>query len=192
MVNEIAVDAQTLERYREYLPLLARLHLTPLLQSQLDPSDLVQQTLLQAHQQRHQFRGQSEPELAAWPRTILANNLAGALRRPRRQQRDVALERRLEAELADSSSRLEAWLSSGQSSPSKKAMRHEQLRRLAEALAQLPEEQQRAVELHHLKGRTVPEVAQEIQRSRESVAGLLFRAMKRLRQLLASLDGLDR
>jgi RNA polymerase sigma-70 factor (ECF subfamily) len=187
-VNEIAFDEQTLERYRDYLHLLARLHLNPLLQSQLDPSDLVQQTLLQAHQHRDQLRGQSEPELAAWLRTILANNLAGALRRSRRQQRDVALERSLEAELASSSSRLEAWLADAQSSPSEKAMRHEQLRRLAEALAQLPEEQRLAVELHHLKGRTVPEVAREMQRSRESVAGLLFRAMKRLRQLLASLE----
>ena len=68
-------------------------------------------------------------------------------------------------------------------------MRHERLRRLAEALAQLPGDQRQAVELHHLKGRTLPQVAREMRRSKEAVAGLLFRAMKKLRQLLASLEG---
>ena len=68
-------------------------------------------------------------------------------------------------------------------------MRHERLRGLAEALAQLPEDQRQAVELHHLKGWTLPEVAHEMRRSKEAVAGLLFRALKKLRQLLASLEG---
>jgi RNA polymerase sigma-70 factor (ECF subfamily) len=68
-------------------------------------------------------------------------------------------------------------------------MRHERLRHLAEALARLPEDQRQAVELHHLKGRTLPQVAREMRRSKEAVAGLLFRALKKLRQLLAPLEG---
>jgi RNA polymerase sigma-70 factor (ECF subfamily) len=183
------LDEGALERYRDYLRLLARLHLNPMLRPQLDPSDVVQQALVQAHQHREQFRGQSEPELAAWLRTILANQLAEAVRRSGRRKRDVTLERSLEADLAASSSRLEAWLADDRSSPSEQAMRHERLRHLAEALAQLPEDQQRAVELHHLKGWTLPQVAHEMRRTKEAVAGLLFRALKKLRQLLASLEG---
>jgi RNA polymerase sigma-70 factor (ECF subfamily) len=189
MERGAVLDEGALERYRDYLRLMARLHLPPVLRGQLDPSDVVQQALLQAHQHREQFRGRSEPELAAWLRTILANQLAAAVRRSGRRRRDVTLERSVEADLAASSSRLEAWLTDDRSSPSEQAMRHERLRHLAEALARLPEDQRQAVELHHLQGRTLPEVAHEMRRSKEAVAGLLFRALKKLRQLLASLEG---
>ncbi|MBV9122804.1 MAG: sigma-70 family RNA polymerase sigma factor [Planctomycetes bacterium] len=188
MSEGASLDGPALERYRAYLRLLARLHLSPKLQGKLDPSDLVQQTLLLAYQHRDQFRGQSEAELGAWLRTILANTLAEADRRFRGRTRAVALERSLEAELEASSSRLEAWLIDEQSAPDEQAVRHERLLRLADALDQLPEDQRKAVELHHLLGKTMPEVAREMERSREAVAGLLFRALQKLRRLLASLD----
>src|SRR6266567_797383 len=93
--------AGPLERFRDYLRLLARLQLDTRLQGKLDPSDLVQQTLLKAHQGLGQFRGRSTAEQAAWLRQILANTLANAVRDLARAKRDVALERSLESSLAD-------------------------------------------------------------------------------------------
>jgi RNA polymerase sigma-70 factor (ECF subfamily) len=175
---------RSLERYRAYLRFLAGLHFDARLSGKLDPSDVVQQTLLQAYEKLDQLRGQTEPELAAWLRRILANNLAEAVRQFSRRQRDVALERSLEAALEQSSARLVAWLVTDQASPSEQAIQHEQLVRLADALARLPEEQRRAVELHHLKGCSLVEAAAAMGRSKEAVAGLLFRAIKKLRALL--------
>jgi RNA polymerase sigma-70 factor, ECF subfamily len=173
-----------LERYREYLHLLARLHLDPRLQSKLSSSDLVQQTLLRAHQSIEQFRGQTEEELAGWLRTILAHTVANELCRFRQARRDVALERSLEAALDESSSRLEVWLEADQSSPSEQAIRHEQMLHLAEALARLPDEQREAVEMHHLKGYSVAVIAEQTGRTRPSVAGLIRRGLQKMRELL--------
>src|SRR5262249_30925242 len=110
MTEEAVDSAAALERYRSYLRLLARLHLGPRLQAKLDPSDLVQQTLLKAVQGFGQFRGQGEAALAAWLRQILAHTLANAVRDLTRARRDVGRERSLEADLDASSARLENWL----------------------------------------------------------------------------------
>jgi RNA polymerase sigma-70 factor (ECF subfamily) len=96
-----------LEAFRDQLRLLARAELDARWQGKIDPSDLVQQTLLEAYQARDQFRGKSAAELAAWLRRILAHNLADVVRHYGAATRDVALERSLEASLAESASRLE-------------------------------------------------------------------------------------
>jgi RNA polymerase sigma-70 factor (ECF subfamily) len=179
-----------LEGYRNYLRLLAGAQLDPRLRGKLDPSDVVQQTLARAHEKAGQFRGTTEAERAAWLRQILANQLAAAVRRHLAAgKRDAGRERSLHAALEDSSARLEALLAAEQTSPSDRAVRHEELRRLAEALAALPEDQRQAVELHHLRGLPVEEAARELGRSESAVGGLLRRGLKRLRELMREPTG---
>ena len=172
-----------LDRYRSYLLLLARLQLETRAQQKLDPSDVVQQTLLEAHAKQRQFRG-DDAGLVAWLRRALANNLRDAVRALRRGKRDARREVSIEAAVEQSSARLGDWLAAHHSSPSQKAARNEDLLRMAEALAALPDAQREAVVLHHLQGWSLSEVATQLQRSDAAVAGLLHRGLQQLRRLM--------
>ena len=175
-------------RYREYLRLLTRLQLPGYLAAKVDASDVIQQTMLEAHQAQAQIDALDEPARAAFLRRMLANNLADLVRRYRAEARDVGRERPLEADLQQSSARLEAWLAAERSSPSENAAREEELLNLAQALARLPEDQRRAVESHHLLGLSVEETARELDRSESAVGGLLRRGLKKLRELMHAGD----
>jgi RNA polymerase sigma-70 factor (ECF subfamily) len=173
-----------LERFRQYLVLLARAQLGPQVQGKVDASDVVQQTLLEAHQKRAQFRGAGPGQLLAWLRRLLACTLADTLRTLGRAKRDPARERSLEAALDQSAERLAAWLIAEQSSPSEQADRNEQVARLADALATLPEPQREALVLRHCHGWSVADIGRQLGRTPLAVAGLLKRGSRQLRALL--------
>lgn len=183
MTQDSSGVTQDLERYRPFLVLLARLHWEPSLRGKMDPSDLVQQTLLKAVQTHGQLRAPAGE--AAWLRQILVRELADQLRRFHGGKRNLGAERSLDGALEQSSAKVEAWLAGDNTSPSDCAMREEELLRLSAALTALPEEQRQAIELHHFQGLTIPEVADEMQRSRAAAAGLLRRGLKTIREQLA-------
>jgi RNA polymerase sigma-70 factor, ECF subfamily len=178
------INDEALERFRTYLHLLARAHLHERFRTRIDASDVVQQTLLNAHTRRDQFRGRSDAELAGWLREILKNNLADAMRNLGRAKRDIARERSLDAEVEGSFSRADGWLAVVASSPSQHAQKAEELLRLADALSHLPEPQREAIVLHHLQGCPLAEVAKALHRSTSAVAGLLHRGLKAMRTLM--------
>jgi RNA polymerase sigma-70 factor, ECF subfamily len=180
-----------LEKYRDYLRVLAQVHFDDRLQGKLDPSDIVQETLLKAHNAQDQFSGGSGAELAAWLRKILANSIIDAVRRFTAEGRDVGLERSLEKSFMESSQRLEAMLANKEATPDRQAQWHEQLLQLAAALGRISEEQRTAIELKHLKGMSVKEIGERLGRSEAGVAGLLRRGLKELRVLLADDDSAE-
>jgi RNA polymerase sigma-70 factor (ECF subfamily) len=180
-----AALGELLERYRDYLALLARLQINRRLQGKADPADLVQDTFLEAHRSFARFRGTTEGELVAWLRQILAANLVDLVRRfLGTRRRDVRLERELAKELEQSSRALEMGLVAPHSSPSQQAARREQDVLLAEALARLPDAYREVLILHHLEGLSHPEVAARMGRTIDSVKNLWARALGKLRRSL--------
>jgi RNA polymerase sigma-70 factor (ECF subfamily) len=174
-----------LEAYENYLTLLARAQIGAHLRGKVDPGDLVQETFLEASRQFPNFRGQSEPELLAWLRRILAGQLALAVRKfLGTKARDARLERQLALQLDNSSHALERGIAAPGSSPSHAAASREQTLLLSQALERLPEDYREIIILRHLENLPFADAAQRMGRSEDSVQKLWVRALARLRREL--------
>ena len=95
-----------LEPFRQYLTVLATVHLDPRLRGKLDAADVVQQTLLRAHAALPTFRAVEPAAVAAWLRKILASELADTVKHFHRDRRAIGRERSIEADLDRSASGL--------------------------------------------------------------------------------------
>jgi len=181
-----------LQLYCNYLKLLAATQMDEKLRARLGPSDVVQETLFEAHRDFPGFRGRTEAEFVAWLRQILVNNLARAVEKhiltaKRDVRREVSL-RELGEALDRSSARLESFLADSEASPSSHANRHENMLILANHLAALPADYREVLILRHLRGMPFQEVAQRMERSTGATRMLWLRAIEMLRGLLQKKD----
>jgi RNA polymerase sigma-70 factor (ECF subfamily) len=183
-----ATDTQIeFERFRNYLRFLADIKLDRRLRGRVDPSDIVQETLLRAYDARHTFRGNNSGQRVAWLRQILMRTLLHALRDARCAKRDIAREQRLDALLDQSSCRIEQWLAADESSPSQAVQQAERLLQVAEAIYQLPEPERVAIIGFYWQRVTLADISSELGRTVPAVAGLLHRGVRRLRGRLVDL-----
>jgi RNA polymerase sigma-70 factor (ECF subfamily) len=174
-----------LEVYRNYLTLLVRLQVGKRLRAKLDVEDVVQETFLEAHRSIHRFRGVTTREFLAWLRQIVAAVMANQIRHYYgTKRRDIRLEQALVDDLNRSSMCLDGGLIAPGSSPSQQASRRELAVRLADALAELPEDYRTVIELRQLEDLPFPEVSHRMGRSIDSVKNLWVRALARLRRVV--------
>ena len=177
-----------LEMYRNYLVVLARVHVDTNLQSKTDPSDIVQETFFQAARDFHNFRGQTEAEFVAWLRKILANTGIAMIRRFKNtQSRNIEREHGFEQQLDRSTMAFQELLPARDPSPSQIASRKEDVVVLADGLARLPVEYRDVLVFHHLEGLPISEVAQRMSCSVSAAKGLRTRALVKLRTLMKEL-----
>jgi RNA polymerase sigma-70 factor (ECF subfamily) len=177
--------ADLLGLYRNYLSLLARVHIDANLRAKADPSDLVQETCLMAARDFAQFRGETEAEFIAWLRQILANTGAAMIRRFKgAQSRDIGRELGFEHTLDRSSIALGQLAAAHSFSPSRIASRREAAVVLADALAKLPDDYREVLTLFHLEGLPLEEIAARMGRSVGSIRGLRTRAAIKLRSIM--------
>ena len=178
-----------LELYRNYLSLLAESQLDRKLRARSSPSDIVQETMLEAHRDFRQFRGRSEAELMAWLRRILVNNLARTiemhvLAEKRDIRREVPLER-LNSSVERSTMRLCA-LEGRDETPSAQVEQREKAVILADLMSGLSESHRQVILLRNLQGLKFDEVARHMSRSVPAAKMLWVRAIKHLRQIYES------
>ncbi|XZE52261.1 sigma-70 family RNA polymerase sigma factor [Planctomycetaceae bacterium SH139] len=174
-------------RFRPFLRLLAGMQLDPLLQRRVDPSDVVQQTLLNAHRAASQFRGETDEELAGWLKQILINELARHWRDNLRAKRDVSQEVSIGQAIDASSLRLAKLFSEDNANAESTAASNERALLIGKAMETLPNLQREAIELHYWHQHSLQEIADLQQKSKSAVAGAIRRGLKTLRGQLAGL-----
>lgn len=168
---------------RSYLGLMARAQVESWLRVKVDASDLVQQTLLEAHRDFARFQGGSQQEWLAWLRRILARNAAdfvrqyrGAAKRAVRREVPFATESGMHGGAPEPAAPVET--------PSEEFFHVEEELRISAALETLPPDYQEVIFLRNLQRLPFDEVARRMDRSRPATQMLWFRALKKLRAAL--------
>jgi len=168
---------------------MARARLQPWMNAKVDHSDLVQQTLLEAHRDFERFQGGTYPEWLAWLRQILDHNACDVARQygvagKRAAGREVSLD---ENPGNDSQSPGFHLASPGQS-PSQIAMHNERELLLAEAMDRLSDEHREVIILRNIQRLAFAEVAAQLGRTRPAAQMLWMRAIQNLKSLLATAE----
>ncbi len=181
-----------LSLYANYLKIIAQTQLDRRVRRRVSPSDLVQETLLEAHRDFGEFRGDTDAEFVGWLRQILVHNLIRVSEKHlQADKRDVRREvylQRLHASVEQSNSRFEFVLADKIGSPSSHAGRNERLRLLADAVADLAPDQRQVILLRHIEGLQFADVALQMERSAGACRMLWIRAMDQLRLKLQGME----
>jgi RNA polymerase sigma-70 factor, ECF subfamily len=174
-----------LQFYFNYLTVLASTQLDRRLRRRLNPSDLVQETLLAAHRDFESFRGNTPQELVGWLRQILINVLHGAIaRHVKAGKRDIRREISID-EIGNgvdrSAANLASLLPAPVSNPSGKLQAQERAAELADHLAMLRPDYREVIVLRNLQGLSFDEIAIQMERSAGAVRMLWLRAIDRFK-----------
>jgi RNA polymerase sigma-70 factor, ECF subfamily len=174
------------EHYRRYLQVLTARKLPADLQAKISPSDVVQDTLIDAFRGFGQFGGQTRFELRAWLRQILVHNLADVSRQYRETaKRQVAREETITG--GDDSRPAQndpaCW-----DTPSAHAICREVTQQVERALAEMPDDYRRAILLRSRDRLSFAEVGTQLNRSAEAARKLWATAILRLQQRLENPD----
>jgi RNA polymerase sigma-70 factor (ECF subfamily) len=181
-------DSQAEERLmtmcRNYLAVIARGEIGSWLRPKVDASDLVQQTLLEAHRALPRFEGRSQAEWLSWLRQILARNAVDFVRHfQQAEKRRVGREVPLAAPVGAPSDYGGIDPADPGGSPSEMVMQWERELQVADALTRLTEDYRQVITLRNVEQLPFDEVARRMQRSRPAVQMLWMRAIRQLQSL---------
>jgi RNA polymerase sigma-70 factor (ECF subfamily) len=181
-----------LARYRDRLRRMVELRLDTRLQARLDASDVVQDAYVEVAERLDEYLRDPKLPLFLWLRLVVGERLLKLHRhhlgtQMRDAGREVALYRG--ALPAASSAALAAQLLGRHTSPTQAALRAERILRLQEALNALDPVDREVLSLRHFEELTAAEAARVLDITESAAAKRYFRALKRLKEMLAAMPG---
>jgi RNA polymerase sigma-70 factor (ECF subfamily) len=169
------------ERNQRRLALLIHYKLSPELRRLTEADDVLQETFLEAFRDINQFRYEKPGCFLGWLSRIADHVIADTARFHGRQKRRVAdLTRFRSVGNPDGPEPVDS------ATPSRVFAEKEKLLVLIQRLDQLPEGYRQVILLAKVEGLSTAELAEQLGRTREAVALLLHRALKRFRALQES------
>jgi RNA polymerase sigma-70 factor (ECF subfamily) len=171
---------------------MVEVRLDPRLHARLDASDVVQDAYVEVVERLEEYLRDPKLPLFLWLRLVVGERLMKLHRhhlgtQMRDAGREVSLYRG--ALPAATSAALAAQLLGKQTSPTQAAVRAERILRLQEALNALDPLDREILTLRHFEELTAAESAQVLGIEESAAAKRYFRALKRLKQVLADMPG---
>jgi RNA polymerase sigma-70 factor, ECF subfamily len=175
-----------LARHRGRLRRMVAVRLDRRLAARLDPSDVVQEILIDANRKLDDFLERRPLPFYAWLRQFAWARLVDLHRRHvRSRRRSVAREEPGDLALPDESAlRLARRLMDPGTSPSRHLLRTERREQVVAALAELPVRDRDVLVMRHLEQMEIAEIAAVVGISEGAVKARILRALVRLRGLL--------
>jgi RNA polymerase sigma-70 factor (ECF subfamily) len=177
---------QLLARHRQRVRQMIAARIDPRLARRLDPSDVVQEVLVLAWRRLPEYLQMHPLPFYPWLRQIAWERLM-KLHRQHIKAKKRSLTREQDEEVVLSSASVVALadrLIARESSPSNRAMRNEQWRRVGEALGKLAASDRELLVMRYLEQLSTQEIAAILQISDVAVRTRHLRAVERLRCLL--------
>ncbi|HEX5269050.1 MAG TPA: sigma-70 family RNA polymerase sigma factor [Gemmataceae bacterium] len=182
-----------LARHRDRLRKMIAWRLDRRLAARVDPSDVVQEVLVEASRKLDRYLRERPLPFFPWLRALAGEHLATLHRRHvRARGRSVLREEPGLLNLPDeSAAELAARLASMSSSPTRRALQREQRERVRQALDRLSDRDREVLVLRNLEQLSVADTAEVLRISAGAVKVRHLRALERLRALLAEQDEED-
>ncbi len=183
--------AQTLlDRHRNRLKRMVQVHLDDRLAARVDPSDVVQESLLEASRRLGEYAQGRPVALYPWLRAIAWQKLLKVHQHHLAQKRSITRERQWDLSLSGASAdELVNCVGGSQSSPSERVARAERQLYVRRLLEQLAPRDREVLVLRYLEQLPPSECAEVLGVSHETYVKRHMRAVRRLRQLLESASG---
>jgi RNA polymerase sigma-70 factor (ECF subfamily) len=181
-----------LNRHRERLRRMVEVRLDTRLQARLDASDVVQEAYVEVAGRLEEYLRDPTLPFFLWLRLVVGERLMKLHRhhlgtQMRDAGREVSLYRG--ALPAASSAALAAQLLDRHTSPTQALLRAERILRLQEALNTLEPMDREVLSLRHFEELTAAETARVLGIEESAAAKRYFRALKRLKEVLAAMPG---
>jgi RNA polymerase sigma-70 factor (ECF subfamily) len=181
--GESSAAATLLTRHQKRLRRMVYLRIDPRLAARLDPSDIVQDALTEAHRRLPVYAAERPIPFYPWLRRIAWERLLQMHRRHISAQRRTVLREDVLPLSGDSEILLARRLAEA-SSPSDQMLRREIKDRVREALARLSNGDREVIVLKHLEELSFQEAAAVLEVTTAAVYSRYYRAIQKLHSLL--------